>query len=98
MNRDKKLELIERALGIRHKLKVQLKGRLTFERKYQNKNVYICFCDQAASCWYLYPHDKLLESISKVIGNSKSWNEAGSYSFASLSTNIKSMLSEYRFE
>lgn len=54
-------------------LKVQLKGRLTFERKYQGKGLYVCFpCE---GCWYLCPHDNLLEQVLQETGmeKTKSW-------------------------
>ena len=41
-------------------LPVQLKGRLTFDRKYEGRGLHICFPNYGA--WYLYPHDELLES------------------------------------
>lgn len=78
-------------------LKVQLKGRITFEKKYQNKNIYICFHDQASDNWYLYPHDKVLKKIIKIIKNSKSWKDAGGYSFPVLSVEHKKIISQYLF-
>src|ERR1035437_6860128 len=42
-------------------LKVQLKGRLSFGKKYQNKNIHICF-PHKGDC-YLYDHDKLLTTF-----------------------------------
>ncbi|MCZ4318592.1 hypothetical protein O4H26_06285 [Aequorivita viscosa] len=43
-------------------LKVQLKGRLTFDKKYLGKNIYVCFPYSKAekTVWYLYNHDLLL--------------------------------------
>jgi len=39
-------------------LKVQLKKRLSFEKKYLGKDLYIAFCSNQE--WYLYPHDEVL--------------------------------------
>lgn len=78
-------------------LKVQLKGRLTFGKKYQNKNIYICFHDQIDDKWYLYPHDKVLKKVLKKIKNSKSWRIVGGFSFPSLSEDTKKILSQYLF-
>lgn len=39
-------------------LRVQLKGRLTFEKKYQDKDLWGCF--RHGGLVYLYPHDVLL--------------------------------------
>ncbi|WP_139167037.1 hypothetical protein [Chromobacterium sphagni] len=38
-------------------LKVQLKGRMAFDRKYCGKSIHIAFRDQER--FYLYPHDQL---------------------------------------
>ena len=40
-------------------LKVQLKGRLTFQKKYKGKDIYIAF-NEGGKC-YIYPHDKVLQ-------------------------------------
>jgi hypothetical protein len=56
-------------------LKVQLKGRLTLDHKYCNKNLYIMFEHKKESKWYLYPHDDFFEKIKKEMPNiSKSTN------------------------
>ncbi|PTR05365.1 hypothetical protein C8R32_12329 [Nitrosospira sp. Nsp5] len=50
-------------------LRVQLKGRLTFEKKYQDKGLWVCF--RHVNLVYLYPHDALLSELLKVsnVGN-----------------------------
>ena len=40
-------------------LKVQLKGVLTADAKYQGKDIWICF--RRKDVWYLYPHDDFLQ-------------------------------------
>src|SRR5690606_20499008 len=40
-------------------LKVQLKGRLTFEKKYLGRDLHVCFA--SSGVWYIYPHDELLD-------------------------------------
>lgn len=50
-------------------LKVQLKGRVTVDPKYENKEIFIMFEDKKTSCWYLYPHDKLLSHCRKTFPN-----------------------------
>ena len=42
---------------------VRLKTMLTFNKKYINKDVYVCFRD--GEKWYLYPHNKLLQGFKK---------------------------------
>jgi hypothetical protein len=79
-------------------LRVQLKGRVTFERKYLNKDLFICFQDKLDNNWYLYPHDKMLKKILPIIKNSDSWKVHGSYSFPSMSVNLKKILMSYIIE
>lgn len=74
-------------------LKVQLKGRLTFDKKYIGKDIYICFFDKDRSKWILYPHDELLSSFEEEIKNTKSWKEKGSYHFPYVSNkNIRKVI------
>src|SRR2546428_6937710 len=42
-------------------LPVQLKGRLTFARKYEGRGLHVCFPDRGE--WFLYPHDDLLAQV-----------------------------------
>ena len=42
-------------------LRVQLKGRLTFDKKYLGKDLHIAF--PYNDSWYTYPYDELLEVI-----------------------------------
>ena len=44
-------------------LRVQLKGRLSFYKKYLGKDLFICF--RSAETWYLYPHDELEQNLKK---------------------------------
>lgn len=79
-------------------LKVQLKSRLTFHKKYLHKNIYICFPHKKE--WYLFPHDELLqiflEKNDGEMSASRSWSKAGSYSFSSLSKQNKKILEKYK--
>lgn len=77
-------------------LKVQLKGRLSFSKKYLGKELHIAFPHQ--STWYLYPHDKLREEIfrEKPYSGSRSWREGGGYSVGRLGPRLKALLEPYR--
>ncbi len=79
-------------------LKIQLKSRLTFHKKYLHKNIYICFPDKKD--WYLFPHDELLkiflEKDDGGMAASISWSKAGSYSFSSLSKQNKQLLETFK--
>jgi len=76
-------------------LKVQLKGRLTFEWKYLEKDIYIAF--QNKGVWYLFPHDELLKKVLREtnIANTKSW-ASGGYSFPYLTVKLGELLKPYR--
>ena len=77
-------------------LKVQLKGRLIFDKKYAGKNLYIAFYE--ADTWYLYPHDELLELVlsQSNIGATRSWQKSGMYSFPQLSRQLLETLAPYK--
>lgn len=47
-------------------IKIQLKGRLSFDKKYIGKDIYICFIEDGNT--YLYPHDKVLSQIENIKG------------------------------
>lgn len=76
-------------------LQVQLKGRLTFAKKYRGKNVWIGFPE--AGRWFLYPHDELLDIAlrSTSIQSTNSWEHKGLYSFPYLTEQMKTLLDRY---
>lgn len=77
-------------------LMVQLKGRMTFEKKYVGKGLHICFFDRESESWYLYPHDEALQKFLGQIEGTKSWMpEDGGYSFPRLSEETKAKMEEY---
>ena len=63
-------------------LKVQLKARLTVDRKYADQELWINF--PVRGTWYLVPHDRLVEMVKQTTNwlNTSSWLEHGSYSSA----------------
>jgi hypothetical protein len=77
-------------------LKVQLKGRLSFDRKYCDKDLWVAF--SADGEWYLYPHDELLQVVlaSMNVSHTLSWTERGGYSFSRLSAALRQLLAPYR--
>lgn len=76
-------------------LKVQLKGRLTFMKKYINKNIYIAFREKG-EC-YIYPHDEVLkEKGLKLIKDSDSWTSPrGAYSWPRMTKELKEHMTQY---
>ena len=77
-------------------LKVQLKGRLTFEKKYLGRDIWICFSYKGN--WFLYPHDKLLQIFGDTLNftKTKSWMEKGGYSWNHLNKKQVLILSKYK--
>mgnify|MGYP001593805963 CR=1 FL=1 len=79
-------------------LKVQLKGRLTFDKKYGERDLHVCF--PHGGDWFLYPHDELLNKViaTSTVAASESWKIRGSYSFPRLSRKLKALLGPYRLQ
>ena len=77
-------------------LKVQLKGRLTFAKKYMGKDLWIAFRHGADV--YLYPHDKPLTKAlkAKLMVGTQSWEKAGVYHYKYLSTRTLSLVGPYQ--
>lgn len=74
-------------------IKVQLKGRLSFAKKYKGKSIYICFINSGDV--YLYPHDEVLEKVETRILD-KTWQAKGTWSTPSLTAENKRLLAEYK--
>lgn len=80
-------------------LKVQLKGRLTFMKKYLDKNLYICF--RVEQDWYLYPHDELINELvasGENLFNTDSWVHEGGYSIGKISAKILRLIEKYKVQ
>lgn len=78
-------------------LKVQLKGRLVIERKYQGKDIHIAFINGDAM--YLYDHDRLvshLEANGLIGDDSVTWHEQGFRSWPSPPVWAINFLEEFR--
>ncbi len=60
-------------------LRVQLKSRLHISKKYQGKELHLCF--PFREMWFLIPHDDLVTLIASHTPylQSKSWKEDGTY-------------------
>jgi len=77
-------------------LKVQLKGRLTIQKKYCGKDIYVAFFHKGD--WYVYPHDDMMNQIiaAKLMVKSDSWKVKGGYSWPSVSVQLLAMLEPYK--
>lgn len=63
-------------------LKVQLKGRVTINKKYIGKDIYIAFRHEDDT--YLYPHDEIMNFIFTELPNTEkreSWAKEGGFSW-----------------
>jgi len=74
-------------------IKVQLKGRLSFNKKYIGKNIFICFIENGSV--YLYLHDDLLKEVEYRISD-KTYLSKGSWSTPKLSKQNKRLLELYK--
>ena len=81
-------------------LKVQLKGRLVIDKKYMNKNIWICF--RIKKNLYLYLHDEIMEYIiansPTNISNTISWGKRGLYSWPTIPRWILKFLDQYKLD
>ena len=77
-------------------LKVQLKSRLTIDRKYEGKGLFVAF--PLNSHWYLLDHDILVEKVGQHTNwlDTDSWVKKGCYHSASPSASLMQSLSEYK--
>lgn len=75
-------------------LKVQLKSRLSIYRKYQGKDLWMCF--PLRESWYLIPHDRLVEIVGERTGwlDTSSWQSSG-YSSANPSRRLIDAIADF---
>jgi hypothetical protein len=78
--------------------KVQLKGRLSFDKKYEGKDLWICFRD--GDRYYLYPHDECLKVILREtnVRKTRSWSKAGIYNWPRLSLPLRKIPTAYELQ
>lgn len=76
-------------------LRVQLKGRISIYKKYEGKDLWICFPNEGS--WYLIPHDSLVEIVGDRTPwlNTNSW-KSGGYSRPRIPLYLLDAISEYR--
>ena len=76
-------------------LRVQLKARLTIDKKYLNKNIYITF--PVNDSWCLIKHDDLVKFVEDNTNwkNTDSWIKKGLYHSANPSKRLLGAIKEY---
>jgi frataxin-like iron-binding protein CyaY len=75
-------------------LKIQLKSRITIQRKYVDKEIWIAFPHKGS--WYLIEHDQLEAKVGKHTSwlKSGSWLVAGRFSSVSINPKLLHSLAE----
>ncbi|PKL53445.1 MAG: hypothetical protein CVV36_07025 [Candidatus Methanoperedenaceae archaeon HGW-Methanoperedenaceae-1] len=82
-------------------LKVQLKSRLTFSKKYLGKDIWVCFPhkkdEEIEPDWYLYPHDEFKNKLNGTMDfqETDSWKKQGGYSTNKPNKKVLSLLEKY---
>ena len=77
-------------------LRVQLKGRFGFHKKYRGKNLWIAFRDYKSGEIYIYPHDELLLHYIERFEQTSDWRDKGRYHFPSRTPDDEELLVPYR--
>jgi hypothetical protein len=79
-------------------LRVQLKSRLTIQKKYCDKNIWIAF--PHGESWYLIEHDQLVEKVGEHTNwlTTPSWKDRRGYSSKSINPALLKSLVENKFE
>ena len=79
-------------------LKVQLKGRLTIDKKYRDKGLHMAF--PVKETWYLLPHDELVKAVGQTTRwlHTDSWIQQGKYHSGRPSKALLERLSKYTLD
>lgn len=79
---------------------IQIKSRLTFDRKYLNKGIWIGF--PAGADAYVFPHDEILNEYicirserGQPLENNKAWTEGGCVHWAKPTDELQKLLQPY---
>lgn len=78
--------------------RVQLKGRITIDKKYADKELHMAF--PIFGVWHLIPHDLLVRLVGEHSNwlRTDSWTTKGSYSSAAPNSTLLEAMSEYKLE
>jgi len=73
-------------------LKIQLKARVSIDKKYLGKGLYVAF--PLNGFWYMVEHDRLVEFVGERTNwlNTESWTQKGCYNSASPSRELMELL------
>lgn len=78
--------------------RVQLKGRMTIDKKYEGNGLYIAFI--YGDDLFVYPHDEMARRIDATghINNSVSWSQHRSYSWPTPPAWLLDLLKEFEVQ
>lgn len=78
-----------------HAIKVQLKSRLSIEKQYNGKEIYIAFDEN--NQWYIYAHDQLRDQLLNMgkMSGTKSWEQKGKYNWSSIPKYLVEHITQY---
>ena len=76
-------------------IKVQLKGRVTIDKKYLDKDIYIGFIHEDK--YYVFPHDVIVREVlaTSNVEATKSWQERGVYNWPQPTKWLHDIIKEY---
>ena len=77
-------------------IKVQLKGKMTLDKRYEGKRIHIAF--REGEHYFVYPHDDVMRWILKNrnVVNTESWIVGGKYHWPQIPNWAFSILEPYR--
>ena len=79
-------------------LRVQLKSRITIDKKYLGKNIWVAF--PFKQFWYLIEHDSLVAKVGKSNNwlNTNSWINGNAYSSDRINAALLTSLTEHQLQ
>lgn len=79
-------------------LRVQLKARLTIQKKYVGKGIWIAFPHKGF--WYLVEHDRLVDKVRDNTDwlQTESWKRGNGYSSSSINRKLLNVLAEDKLD
>lgn len=89
-------DFIAQHVGGERFIKVQLKWRLTLDKKYIGKNIWICF--PLKDSWYLYEHDIFLSELATYSNfqETKAWKHEWSIHNGNPTKKDQKLLEKYK--
>ena len=84
---------------------IQIKSRITFDRKYLGKNLCIGFRETNTPTVYVYPHDEVLREYEEMrrqrnlpLDDNQAWSRDGTAHWISPTKELRTLLQPYRLD